>query len=112
MQIKNFWVGEQPGGNWTFTVLDQRSGNPVDLTQFNNVLAVLMDSDNVRHEYPGNAAIADAVGGLVTFAWPGPGSPFNKAGRYQIQLELSNNRAVRKTTVQEILVREIGGVTR
>jgi hypothetical protein len=36
MQIKNFWVGEQPGGNWTFTVLDQRSGNPVDLTQFNN----------------------------------------------------------------------------
>lgn len=113
MQIKNYWVGDRPAGNWTFQVLDQRTGAAFDLGSFTGVKVVMMDSDNVRVEFPtDNAHIVDSANGMVTFSWPGPDSPFPKAGRYVVQLELSSTVTLRKTTVQEILVREIGGVTR
>lgn len=113
MQIKNYWVGDRPAGNWTFQVLDQRTGEAYDLGAFTGVQVVMVDSDNKRVEFPSvNAQIVDSANGMVTFAWPGPESPFPKAGRYVVQLELSSNVTLRKTTVQEILVREIGGVTK
>jgi hypothetical protein len=112
MQIKNYWVGDKPGGNWVFEVLDQRSGLPVNLAVYSQAKVVMMDSDNNRIEFPtANVVITDPVNGIVNFAWSNA-DPFTKAGRYVVQLELSTASVLRKTTVQEILVREIGGVTR
>jgi hypothetical protein len=112
MQIKNYWVGDRPGGAWTFQVLNQRSGAPESLATFRTARVVMVDSDNNRIEFPtDNVAISDPANGVVTFLWP-DGSPFPKAGRYVIQLELENTTTLRRTTVQEILVRELGGVTK
>lgn len=112
MQIKNYWVGDIPGGNWNFQVLDQRTGEAQSLRGYTSAQVVMMDSDNNRIEFPGQSQVTDPDNGMVTFAWPSDASPFPKSGRYQIQLELRGATAVRKTTVQEILVREIGGVTK
>jgi hypothetical protein len=114
MQQKNYWVGDRPGGSWTFQVLNQRSGVPESLAGYSKAKVILIDSDNRQVEIPDvNTAIADAQTGQVVFVWP-QDSLFTKPGRYTMQLELSggSNGAVRKTTVQEILVRESGGVTK
>lgn len=112
MNIKNYWVGDRPGGSWTFQVLNQKTGEPEDLTSYNAAKVIFVDSDNDLTEFSTeNVAITGPTAGLVTFAWPQV-SLFTKPGRYAVQVELRSAQAVRKTTVQEILVREIGGVTK
>jgi hypothetical protein len=112
MQIKNYWVGDRPAGSWTFQVLNQRTGLPEDLTSYTSARVIFVDSDNGLIEFGSdNVAITSVTSGLVVFVWPQE-SLFNKPGRYAVQLELRGLRAIRKTTVQEILVREIGGVTK
>jgi hypothetical protein len=58
----------------------------------------------------GSTVISDAASGKVTFYWPSE-SLFDKPGRYVMQVELDSGTASRKTTVQEILVRKLGGVS-
>jgi hypothetical protein len=112
MQIKNYWVGDRPAGSWTFQVLNQRTGLPEDLTAYSTAKVIFVDSDNNLIDIPeDNVAITSVTTGLVVFVWPQE-SLFTKPGRYEVQLELRGPRAIRKTTVQEILVREIGGVTK
>jgi hypothetical protein len=112
MQIKNYWVGDRPAGAWTFQVLNQRTGAPEPLTSFSQARVILVDSDNNVIDIPtDNVGITDSASGLVTFLWPQQ-SLFTKPGRYVMQLELGGGLAIRRTTVQEILVRELGGVTK
>jgi hypothetical protein len=111
MQIKNYWVGDRPGGTWVFQVLDQTTGTVLDLSGYSSAKVVMLDPKNQPITIAGsNTVISDPVNGKVTFFWPND-SLFNRAGRYVMQVELDSGTAIRKTTVQEILVRELGGVT-
>jgi hypothetical protein len=108
---KTYWVGDRPGGNWTFQILDQRSGLAVDLTNYISATVILLDPQNNEVEIPdGYSAITDAPNGEVTFLWP-IFSLFDTPGRYVMQIQLDSASSTRQTTVQEILVREMGGVT-
>lgn len=112
MQIKNYWVGDRPGGSWTFQVLNQKTGSPEDLTPYTVAKVLFVDSDNNVKEFGDeNVVITSNSEAFVAFAWPQE-SLFTKPGRYVVQLELRGTSSVRKTTVQEINVREIGGVTK
>lgn len=112
MDTKTFWVGDRPGGSWTFQILDSRSGEPLNLNSYHTARMVIVGSDNEEVETPSiNTSIADAGLGLVTFLWPDK-SLFTQAGRYQMQVELIGNSARRLSTVQEILIKKTGGVTR
>lgn len=108
---KTFWVGDRPGGNWTFQILDSRTGIPVDLTNYLSATVILLDPQNNPVEIPDDyTVITDAPSGQVTFLWP-IYSLFDIPGRYLMQVELDSVSATRLTTVQEILVRKSGGVT-
>jgi hypothetical protein len=108
---KNYWVGDRPQGNWVFQVLDQKTGVVQSLTAFTTAKVRMMDPRNKEIVIPDLATvITDPANGLVTFTWPQE-SLFTKPGRYVVQLELSNTNSTRSTTVQDILVRELGGVT-
>lgn len=110
MQVKNYWVGDRPAGTWTFQVLDQKTGSIQDLKTYTSARVLMVGPNNESIEVPTNAVvIVDPANGLVNFAWPTV-SLFTKAGRYLVQLELSNASTTRKTTVQDILVRDLGGV--
>lgn len=112
MNVKNYWVGDKPAGTWTIQVLNQRTGDPEDLSNFTEAKVLIVDSDNNVLTFGLHyVVITGAPTGLVTFLWPSE-SVFTKPGRYAVQLELRGVNAVRHTTVQEILVREIGGVTK
>lgn len=112
MEVKSFYVGDRPGSSWTFQVLDERTGAPYSLAGFTRVRTIMKDSDNREVIFPDdNTSIADVAAGEVTFLWPTE-SVFNKPGRYVMQLEFSSPSTTRKTTVQEILVRSLGGVTK
>lgn len=112
METKTYWVGDRPGGAWFFQVLDQKSGAPYNLTGLTSVRAIMLDSDNREVVFPeANAAITDATQGFVNFLWPTE-SVFTRPGRYVMQLEFSGGNTTRRTTVQEILVRSLGGVTK
>lgn len=112
MQIKNYWVGDRPAGAWVFQVLNQRTGTPENLSQYNLAKVIMVNSDNDEIIMPvANVSITDPIAGLVTFLWPTE-SLFDEPGRYVMQVELSSGTAVRRTTTQEILVRELGGVTK
>lgn len=112
METKTYWVGDRPGGSWLFQVLDQRTGAAYNLAGLTSVKAVMLDSDNNEVEFPGdNAVISDSATGRVSFFWPDE-SVFSKPGRYVMQLEFSGVNVTRRTTVQEILVRQLGGVTK
>lgn len=111
MQTKIYWVGDRPAGTWVFQVLDQKTGAVQDLTGYTSASVTMLDPKNKAVTIPsGSAVITDPVNGKVTFFWPTT-SLFDKPGRYVMQLELDSGTATRKTTVQEILVRELGGVT-
>lgn len=110
METKTFWVGDRPAGTWTFEVLNQRTGAPENLGAYTTARVKLLDSRNREVELADELTrIADFAGGVVTFNWPQE-SVFTEPGRYVMQLELSGLSARRHTTVQEILVRELGGV--
>lgn len=112
MQIKNYWVGDRPGGSWVFQVLNQRTGTPESLSGYTSVRVVMLGSNNEEIDIPAaNVAVSNAASGIVTFLWPSE-SLFTKPGRYLLQLEFSSANATRRTTVQEILIRELGGVTK
>lgn len=112
MEIKTMWVGDMPGGAWFFQVRDQRTGTPYNLAGFTTVRAIMVDSDNREFVFPAdNSFIRNSAEGRVDVLWPSA-SLFTKPGRYQLQLEFSGVNAVRRTTVQEILVKELGGVTK
>lgn len=112
MEIKTFWVGDRPAGTWTFQVLNEKTGGVENLSAYTSARVVMVDSRNREIELPDTATrISNAVLGEVVFAWP-PDSVFTESGRYQAQLELVGPSATRRTTVQDILVRELGGVVR
>lgn len=112
MEVKNYYVGDRPGSSWTFQVLDERSGAPYNLAGFTRVRTIMKDSDNREVAFPDdNTAISDVTTGEVTFLWPTE-SVFTKPGYYVLQLEFSSPSATRKTTVQEIRVKTLGGVTK
>jgi hypothetical protein len=107
---KNFWVGDRPAGTWVFQVLDQKSGVVQDLTGYTSVTVLLLDPRNKPVELPaGSAVISDAPNGRVAFFWPAE-TLFTAPGVYVMQLQLDSGTASRRTTVQQILVRELGGV--
>lgn len=112
MAVKTYYVGDRPGGAWVFQVLDERTGNPVDLSGYPTVKAIMVDSDNKEVVFPTeNIAITNAANGNVTFLWPDV-SVFTKHGRYVMQLEFSGETATRRTSVQDILVKRLGGVSK
>jgi hypothetical protein len=107
---KIYWVGDRPGGNWTFTILDQRAGTPVNLSVYNKVSMVVLDPRNKQVDIPDTyTAVTSALDGQVQFLWP-QDSIFTIPGRYVMQIKLESPTATRLTTVQEILVRKPGGV--
>lgn len=107
---KTLWVGDRPGGNWTFTVLDQKTGTPVNLGTFTKASMVILDPRNRQVDIPDNyCQITSPVDGQVQLLWP-QDSIFTIPGRYIMQIKLENARTSRMTTVQEILVRKPGGV--
>lgn len=111
MQTKNYWVGDRPAGTWTFQVLDEKTGNVQSLVGFDSAKVIMLDPQNKTIDIPSQAVgIVDAPNGLVAFAWPTE-SLFTKPGRYLVQLELNSAHVTRRTTVQDILVRKLGGVT-
>lgn len=111
MQTKNYWVGDRPAGTWVFQVLDQTTGAVLDLSGYTSAQVTVLDPRNKAVDIPDNSArISDGPNGQVTFFWPSV-SLFDRPGRYVMQLELDSGTALRKTTVQEILVRQLGGVT-
>lgn len=111
MQSKNYWVGDRPAGTWVFQVLDQKTGVVQDLSGYTSATVLMLDPRNESVTIPaGNTVISDPVNGKVTFFWP-TDSLFTRAGRYVMQLELDSGTATRKTTVQEIIVRQLGGVS-
>jgi hypothetical protein len=110
MQTKNYWVGDRPQGNWTFQVLDQKTGAVQSLVGFTSANVRIKDPRNKDIEVPDHVTvISDPANGMVSFTWP-PYSLFTRPGTYVVQLELSSATATRRTTVQDILVRELGGV--
>lgn len=112
METKNYWVGDRPGGAWFFTVLDQETGSTYDVGGFTRVRAILKDSDNKEYIFPeANVSVTNALAGEVTVLWPTE-SIFTKPGLYVLQLEFYAPSSTRRTSVQEIRVRELGGVTR
>lgn len=112
MESKTYWVGDRPGPAWIFQVLDQRSGTPYNLTGFPSVTAVMIDTDNRKVTFPAdNAVITNPADGVVTFLWPTE-SVLTRPGIYLLQLEFSGANGTRRTTVQEIRVKTLGGVTR
>lgn len=111
MQSKNYWVGDRPAGTWVFQILDQTTGAVQDLTSYTSATVTLLDPRNKAVSIPaGSAVISDPTAGKVSFFWPSD-SLFTRPGRYVMQVQLDSGTATRKTTVQEILVRELGGVT-
>lgn len=112
METKTYWVGDRPGGSWLFTVLDQHTGTPFNLSGFTGVRAILLDSENREYVFPDSqVSISNAGNGEATVTWPNE-SLFTRPGRYVMQMEFSSATATRRTTVQEILVRKMGGVTK
>lgn len=112
MESKTYWVGDRPGPAWIFQVLDQRTGTPFNLGGFPNVKAVMVDTDNRRVEFPANnVAMTNPAEGVVTFLWPTE-SVLKRPGIYLLQLEFSGLNGTRRTTVQEIKVKALGGVTK
>lgn len=112
METKVYWVGDRPGGAWIFEIRDARTGAPYNLSSYEGARAIMVDSDNNVVTFPeDNTAITDRTNGIVTFLWPTE-SVFTETGRYAIQLEIYGPSTTRKTTVQDILVREIGGITK
>lgn len=112
METKTYWVGDRPGGAWFFQVRDQKTGLPYNLNGLTAVRAIMLDSDNREVVFPeDNAAITDSTQGLVNFVWPSE-SVFEKPGRYVMQLEFTGGNTTRRTTVQEIHVKALGGVTK
>lgn len=110
MQSKNYWVGDRPAGSWTFQILDQKTGQVQDLGGYTAAQVTLIDPQNKPVDLlDSNCYISNASQGQVTFVWPST-SLFTKAGRYLIQLEVSSPSVTRTTTVQDILVRKLGGV--
>lgn len=110
MQTKNYWVGDRPSSSWTFQVLDQKTGAVQSLAGFTSAKVLMLDPSNKPVTIADTATvITDAANGLVTFTWPSE-SLFTKPGNYIVQLELDSGTATRKTTVQDILVRKLGGV--
>lgn len=111
MEIKTYWVGDRPPA-WFFQVRDSKTSAPVSIGGYTRIRAILVDSDNREIVFPdANALVTNEANGEVTFIWPQE-TVFTKAGRYVMQLELSSTTTTRRTTVQEILVKELGGVTR
>lgn len=112
MELETYFVGEKPGGTWTFQVLNQKTGTPENLAVFNSARVIMLDSDNNEVELAADSAvISNPASGIVAFVWPSE-SVFTKPGRYVMQIELSSGVALRKTTVQEILVKKMGGITK
>lgn len=112
MEIRTFWVGDRPAGAWTFEVLNQKSGLPENLVGYSSARVKMLGSDNEDISIPdANTSIASSLNGLINFTWPAE-SLFTKPGRYVMQLELVGPTAVRRTTVQEILVKKMGGVSK
>lgn len=112
MEMKTYWVGDRPGYPWVFQVLNEKTGTPESLGSFHTVKVVLLDSDNDLVEIPQqNVNITNAAEGIVTLVWPSE-SVFTEPGLYVLQLELIGDTSVRKTTVQNIRVKELGGVNR
>lgn len=112
MATKTYYVGDRPGGAWIFKVLDERTGTPANLAGYPTVRAIMLDSDNREIVFPAdNVGVTNAMEGTVTFLWPDV-SPFTKPGRYVMQLEFSGTNVTRRTSVQDILVRHMGGVTK
>lgn len=110
MDAKIYWVGEKPGGAMIITVLDS-TGTPANLSQFTSARLRMLDADN--HEVyadPSQTQISNPATGRVVFAWPTNRSLFTEPGEYVLQLELSTATAKRYTSVQDILVKELGGV--
>jgi hypothetical protein len=110
MQSKTYWVGDRPAGTWAIQVLDQKSGVVQSLGGYTTAKVLLLDPLNRVVDIPDDhVAITNPDQGIVTFLWPQE-SLFTKAGRYIMQVQLSGASAVRTTTEQVILVRELGGV--
>jgi hypothetical protein len=111
MQSKTFWVGDRPAGTWAIQVRDQKSGEVQNLGGFTTAKVILIDPQNKQVAIPADhVAITNSDQGIVTFLWPQQ-SLFTKAGRYVMQVEISGNSSLRRTTEQVILVKELGGVT-
>jgi hypothetical protein len=110
MDYKVYWVGEKPGGAMTITVLDEESGLPADLSIYNAVRLVMLDSKNNEVDLDGGVvAISNPAQGRVVFGWPSDRSLFERPGEYVFQLEFTTPSAVVKTDVQNILVKKLGG---
>lgn len=111
MEIKTFHVGDR-GGSLRVEIRDQRTGQPFSLSGYQGVRAFFVDSDNREFVLPlENVAITDGTAGIVTVILPQE-SIFTKPGYMQLQLEFSSPSIVRRSTVQEIRVLELGGVTK
>ncbi len=112
METKTYWVGDRPGGSWTFSVLNERTGLPENLVGYTRARVKMLGSDNEEIVIPDeNVSISGPQNGEVIFLWPTE-SVFTKSGRYVLQLELSSATQTRRTSVQEILVRSLGGVSK
>lgn len=112
MLEKTFWVGDRPTGSTVFQIRNQTTGVPEVLTSFHTARTLILDSDDNLLEFPEeNTVITNAVEGLVTFFWPSE-SIFTKSGRYLMQVELEGNTITKRTTVQHILIKSLGGVNR
>lgn len=111
METKTFNVGDR-GGSLKVTIRDQKTGNTASLAGYQGVRAFIMDTDNREIILPlANVAIVDPAAGRVDINWPQE-SVWTRPGYYQLQLEFSSPSIVRRSTVQEIRVEELGGVTK
>lgn len=111
MQVMTFNVGDR-GGSTKIEVRDQRTGIAANLAGYLGIRAILVDTNNREFVLPlENVAITDPALGQVTVTWP-QDSIFTEPGFFQLQLELSSPSIVRRTTVQEIRVLKLGGVTK
>lgn len=110
MDYKVYWVGEKPAGAMTITVLDQSTGAPVNLNNYQNVRLLMVDSDNQEVDIPAEATVvADGPNGRVAFVWPRDRSLFTKPGEYVFQLEMTTPDVVVRTDAQNIVVKRLGG---
>lgn len=113
MDYKVYWQGEKPGGTMVVTVLDQETGVPANIAPYSKAELVLLDSRN-REVDLGNAetAISSGESGRIVFTWPTDKSLFEKTGEYVFQIVLTggeDDQVVVKTTVQDIVVKRLGG---